>query len=91
MAGDVAMVMVLSFGHLGGKGQTTGVPGGGGALAMSSPRSRVEGRARGQALIDGGSGRGFSRRKLCVSTPVPTMPAGIVTLLGAVFWVPSPC
>jgi hypothetical protein len=54
--GDGDGLVLWSFG---GKGQTTGLPGGGGTLAMSSPRSRVEGRARGQALINGGRGKGF--------------------------------
>jgi hypothetical protein len=34
---------------------------------------------------------GFSGRKLRVVTPAVAMPAGIVTLLRAPLWVPSPC
>jgi hypothetical protein len=32
---------------------------------------------------------GFFGRKLCVSTPTTTTPAGVVTLLRAPLWLPS--
>jgi hypothetical protein len=47
LAGDVAVVMFLFFGHLGGEKHVVESLGGGGASEMTSPISRFEGRRGG--------------------------------------------
>jgi hypothetical protein len=63
-ASDVAVVVALFFGHLDGEGQAAGYPGVDGASAISSPRSRFGGWARGQRTVLGiGRVQGFFRAK----------------------------
>jgi hypothetical protein len=45
LAADMAVVMFVFFGHVGGEKQIAGDPSADGASAMTSPRSRVEGWA----------------------------------------------
>jgi hypothetical protein len=76
-ASGVAVVMAHSFGHAGGEGLASGVPGVGGASARSAPRSCVGSSARGQVVARGTKcGEGFSGRKLSASAPMTSTPAG---------------
>jgi hypothetical protein len=51
IGGNVAVVMALFFGHLGGEEQAAGDLGGVDASAMTSRRLCFEGRARGQREV----------------------------------------
>jgi hypothetical protein len=50
-AGDVAVVMAVSWGHEGGKELVSGAPGVGGASAWSMPISRGRSSARGRLVV----------------------------------------
>jgi hypothetical protein len=88
-AGNVATVIVLSFGHLGDKEQTTG------SLVVAALRQRhlpdcvLKIGLVTEGGLTVGVDEGFSGRKLHVSTPTTVTPLGAVTLLGALLWVPS--
>jgi hypothetical protein len=51
ISGNVALVMVLFFAHLGGEKQAAGDLGGVGASATTSPRLCFEGRAQEQREV----------------------------------------
>jgi hypothetical protein len=68
-----------------------GVPGVGGASAWSVPRSRGRSSARGCLGVEGTKcGEGFFGRNPSAPAPMTSTPAGVVILLGALLWLPSP-
>ena len=86
---DVAVVIVLFFVHVGGEEHAEGDPGdpdaSGSHIVIWRPGLGTVGSSKYQI-----GDEGFSERKLCAPAPTAAMPAGVITLLGAPLWAPSP-
>ena len=86
-ASGVTVVMVLSSDHVDGEELDDGVPGVGGSnsqVVVWRSYSRWMGDMSVWMWCEG-----FSEQKLSAPAPMAAMPVGIVTLLGALLWLPS--